>query len=165
MDDVDRLAPHFFDKFNQVQVPPLPPDVLPPGLRVLVLNDSYTLPLRLGSLPSTLTFLQLGEQFQQPLAPGVLPASLRYRSMNLNEASGALLEVGSLPASLERLRLMLWSPPLEAGLLPAQLEACASSTDHCAPTFYPPPCCTSRSTVTSTLSSATSFPRPSSTSA
>ena len=60
---------------------PLPPGLLPPGLRVLLLNNGYNQPLQPGSLPSTLTFLQLGWRFNQPIAPGVLPASLLHLSL------------------------------------------------------------------------------------
>ena len=77
------------------------------------------LPLQPGSLPFSLTFLQLGQQVDQPPALGVLPASLLYLALKYHHDT---LQ-GSLPMSLERLRLWKWTHPLQAGVWPSGLKA------------------------------------------
>ena len=104
---------------------PLSPGLLPTGLRVLLLNDTYTQLLQPDSLPSTLTFLHLGSRFDEPLAPGVLPTSLRDLYANGYMREHHRLWMESLPASLERLRLPL---PVSAadGNVAARTQSAAS---------------------------------------
>ena len=114
--------PQFPGPFSTLDCP-LPPGLLPTGLRVLLLSDKYSQQLQPGSLPSTLTFLQLGGLFNQPLEPGVLPASLLQLSVTSSMHYHHPLLHELLPASLERLRLWNWPLPLEVGMWPSGLRA------------------------------------------
>ena len=119
---LDRLLPNFPDNNGRLKCR-LPPGLLPSGLRMLLMSREQNPPLQLHCLPSTLTFLHLGPRFDQPIAPGVLRASLRYMSVAGPLQHHHQLLQGSLPASLERLKLTHWPHPLEAGVWPAGLKA------------------------------------------
>ena len=132
----DPILPRFASPIGELHCP-LPPGLLPHGLRVLLFNRSFNYRLEPGSLPSTLTFLQLAWSFEQQLLPGVLPASLLYLSLPYYRHR---LLPGSLPASLERLRLGHWSPPVGVGVLPAGLKALhlGNVNDSLQPHVLPP---------------------------
>ena len=102
---------------------PLPPGLLPEGLRALMLNQGYNQTLLPASLPSTLTFLQLGQYFDQIIALGVLPASLVYLSVQGSMGDHLAKLLASLPASLERLSLSRWPHHLQVRTLPRGLKA------------------------------------------
>ena len=121
-DGRDGALPQFEVRYSALNCP-LPPGLLPLGLRVLQLGDYFNQSLQPGSLPPTLTFLQLGDRFDQPLTPSVLPASLRYLCVHGPMQRYHQLLLPSLPASLERLSLCEWPHPLEAGVWPAALKA------------------------------------------
>ena len=93
---------------------PLTPGLLPDGLRLLRLSDAVTQPLQVGALPSSLSFLHLGSQLDLPLPPGALPEGLLYLSLRGNRRT---LLPGSLPRSLERLRLDCTLAALQLGVL------------------------------------------------
>ena len=120
LDDLCRGRSTIFTAAGDLRCP-LPPGVLPDGLRELHFCGAYQQPLQPGSLPSTLTFLQLGRRFQQPLTPGPLPPSLLH--LILISSYSHPLVPGSLPASLEMLSLYgRHSPPLQVGVLPSGLK-------------------------------------------
>ena len=108
---------------------PLPPGLLPSGLRVLQLGHAYNnTPFLPGSLPSTLTFLQTGRKFKAPIAVGTLPASLLHLSLDFGWDQP--LEVGVLPPALLMLTMSSnWKQPLLPGVLPASLLALTLSTE------------------------------------
>ena len=120
--DCVRSLPRFHSPDVHLDCP-LPPGILPEGLRALRLNDFYNQPLQPGALPSTLTFLHFGLEYDQPIGPGVLPASLRFLSVNGKLGDRDRLLLGSLPASLERLRLDCWRPSLQVAMMPPGLKA------------------------------------------
>ena len=99
---------------------PLPPGLLPQGLRVLRFSCDFNMPLWPGSLPSTLTYLQLPNSYSELLPPGVLPDSLLH--LTVGEHRRQLLVPGSLPASLERLCVDV-SSPLIVDLSSTRLKA------------------------------------------
>ena len=119
-DESKTPTPCFTDPSGDLNCP-LPPGLLPSGLRVLRINRAYSQPLQPGSLPSTLTFLQLASVLDLPTAAGALPASLVH--LSLGPLYSQPLRPGSLPASLERLNLWSYSLPLQVGTLPSQLKA------------------------------------------
>ena len=99
---------------------PLPPQLLPQGLRQLVLSDAFDCPFDAGSLPASLTFLQCGARFNQPLHH--LPPSLDYLVMGASFNSR--IERGQLPPSLTHLELGVeFDQPIDVGVLPAGLQA------------------------------------------
>ena len=107
VNDLINPIPWFAPPVRQL-ICPLPPGLLPDGLRLLQLPAGFNQPLQLGSLSSTLTYLQLIFGFDQQLPAGVLLASLLYLSLP------ALYDQPmTLPASLERLRMNYWPHPLE----------------------------------------------------
>ena len=115
-----QQLPSFADPVRSVGCP-LPPGLLPEGLKLLRLSRGFN-QLELGSLPSTLSFLQLGPGCSAPLVPAVLPASLLCLSTSMDSRLCAQLIDGSLPASLQRLRLWGWSRTL-VDVWPPQLKA------------------------------------------
>ena len=102
---------------------PIPPGLLPHGLRRLQLpNDMTAFPL-VGTIPSTVEVLQFGTLTEPtvtvPLSVGVLPSSLVHLVLNFNTP----LYPGVLPPSLQRLAMWWWDQPLAVGVLPASLRA------------------------------------------
>ena len=153
-DELDRLLPRFLAPLGSLECP-LPPGLLPSGLRVLQLSSAFNQPLQPGSLPSSLSFLQFGREFNQPVEPGVLPASLLSLSftcgyhtgfhqplvkgslppslerLSLSGAGSQQLRVGVLPPSLRVLHLAGFNEPLRPGVLPASLQfLCFESFDQ-----------------------------------
>ena len=124
----DPLLPAFIEYQGGLQQP-LPPGLLPDGLRVLRSAHGYNQPLQAGNLPARLTLLHFASGFRQPLLPGVLPAELLYLSLPVSYY--APLVVGSLPASLQRLRLDAgFSYDVAPGVLPSRLQALHVGATH-----------------------------------
>ena len=104
---------------------PLPPGLLPHGLRRLQLPDAWDLALEPGSIPSTVVTLQLGI-FNQPLLGGMFPlCPLLPSSLLQLHTFGFTLPLlpGVLPPTLQRLCMTRWNQPLQLGVLPASLRA------------------------------------------
>ena len=109
---------------------PLPPGLLPHGLRHLQLTPwlRANSPLQVGSIPSTVEVLQLDYRPTHPLSVGMLPSSLVHLVLWGYDFP---LSPHVLPPSLQRLHLSGWSHPLTVNLLPASLRALdLSSFDH-----------------------------------
>ena len=99
---------------------PLPPSVLPHGLRFLALSDWHNQPLQRLSLPASITVLHLGRDWKAPLSPAILPSALRVLVFNsLSSAFNQPLYPGVLPATLRVLVLSeRYNQPIGLGVLP-----------------------------------------------
>ena len=97
---------------------PLPPGLLPHGLRRLLFPTQLKSTLQVGSIPSTIEVLQLS--YSYTLSEGLLPSSLVHLVL-----SGFNLPLSPrvLPPSLQRLLLSRWNHPLAVNVLPASLKA------------------------------------------
>ena len=99
---------------------PIPPGLLPHGLRVLQVGDQFRSPLQPGSIPLTVEVLDLGRRYNHPLS-GVLPPSLVH--LKLGRRYNQPMAPGTLPPSLECLELSGdFDQPLGVGCLPSSLR-------------------------------------------
>ena len=133
-----------FEKVDGLLCCPLPPGLIPPGVRRLQYADEYNCALVRGSIPSTVTFLQLGARFNQPVRAGVLPDLLTHLVFGI--FFDQLLSPGNLPPHLQCLDLGRgrWNQPLPAGTLPASIRILSFSRDFDQPLVVGalPPCLT-----------------------
>ena len=128
---------------------PLPPGVIPSGVRRLLFGSNFNQPLVVGSIPSSVTVLSftgfnqpLGVAvlppalthlyltgYHHPLVPGVFPSSLRQ--LWLSQSFNQPLVEGALPPGLTHLYLGIeFNHPLPVGMLPSSLTHLCLSRDY-----------------------------------